>query len=116
MRHSKRVGGLTSEPPEASQAEAWAGGHPVAYAFVHPHRLCILLAVAAANAGNPLLQMRGNAGSHDMELGAGTLRALRGATSAGARVPIPRCAVQHRRGPTVQGPPAHRLLACLALP
>lgn len=47
-------------------------------------------AVAAANAGNPLLQMRGNAGSHDMELGAGTLRALRGATSAGARVPIPR--------------------------
>ncbi|KAL4425715.1 hypothetical protein ABPG75_009731 [Micractinium tetrahymenae] len=47
-------------------------------------------AVAAAHPGNPLLQMRGNAGSHDVALGTGTLRALRGATSAATRVPIPR--------------------------
>lgn len=47
-------------------------------------------AVAAAHAGNPLLQMRGNAGSHDLELGAATLRALKAATSPDAVVPLPR--------------------------
>ncbi|EFN57470.1 hypothetical protein CHLNCDRAFT_30404 [Chlorella variabilis] len=47
-------------------------------------------AVSAAHPGNPLLQMRGNAGSHDMQLGTDTLRALRGATSAGSSVPVPR--------------------------
>ncbi|PSC67851.1 hypothetical protein C2E20_8522 [Micractinium conductrix] len=46
--------------------------------------------VAAAHPGNPLLEMRGNAGSHDMQLGADTLRALQGATAAGTTVPLPR--------------------------
>ena len=49
-----------------------------------------LPAVAAAHADNPLLQQRGNAGSHDVALGTATLRALRGASMLGARVPIPR--------------------------
>lgn len=48
-------------------------------------------AVAAANPGNPLLQMRGNAGSHDMGLGTDTLQALKAATRPGSSVPIPRC-------------------------
>lgn len=47
-------------------------------------------AVAAANPGNPLLQMRGNAGSHDMGLGTDTLQALKAATRPGSSVPIPR--------------------------
>jgi D-glycerate 3-kinase len=47
-------------------------------------------ALAAAHAGNPLLQMRGNAGSHDVALGAATLRALRAAGAADAPVPLPR--------------------------
>ena len=47
-------------------------------------------AVAKEHTGNPLLQMRGNAGSHDLELGASTLRALRAATSAENVVPLPR--------------------------
>ncbi|PRW59300.1 D-glycerate 3- chloroplastic [Chlorella sorokiniana] len=46
--------------------------------------------VATANPGNPLLQMRGNAGSHDMGLGTDTLQALKAATRAGSSVPIPR--------------------------
>ncbi|KAI3438644.1 hypothetical protein D9Q98_001066 [Chlorella vulgaris] len=46
--------------------------------------------VSAAHPGNPLLQMRGNAGSHDMQLGTDTLRALKGATAPGSSVPIPR--------------------------
>lgn len=46
--------------------------------------------VAAEHAGNPLLQMRGNAGSHDVELGATTLRALRAATSSDDVVALPR--------------------------
>lgn len=33
-------------------------------------------ALAAANPSNPLLQYRGNAGSHDLQLGTDTLRAL----------------------------------------
>lgn len=49
-----------------------------------------LCAVSAAHPGNPLLQMRGNAGSHDMQLGTDTLRALKGATAPGSSVPIPR--------------------------
>jgi pantothenate kinase-related protein Tda10 len=52
-------------------------------------------AVAAAHPDNPLLQMRGNAGSHDMELGTSTLRALREASSPSITVPIPRHAVEH---------------------
>ena len=40
--------------------------------------------------GNPLLQMRGNAGTHDLELGTRTLRALQGATGPTSSVPLPR--------------------------
>lgn len=47
-------------------------------------------AVKAANAGNPLLEMRGNAGSHDVALGTNTLKALRAATAPGSSVPLPR--------------------------
>ena len=46
--------------------------------------------VATAHPTNPLLQMRGNAGSHDLELGTSTLSALRAATSAKSVVPLPR--------------------------
>ncbi|GAB4816968.1 hypothetical protein N2152v2_004014 [Parachlorella kessleri] len=46
--------------------------------------------VAAAHPDNPLLQQRGNAGSHDVQLGTSTLQALRQATTAGTRVPLPR--------------------------
>lgn len=62
---------------------------------MHLHRLPSLsaLAVAAANSGNPLLQMRGNAGSHDMGLGTETLQALKAATRPGSSVPIPRWAL-----------------------
>lgn len=35
-------------------------------------------ALAAANPSNPLLQYRGNAGSHDLQLGTDTLHALTG--------------------------------------
>lgn len=47
-------------------------------------------ALAAAHPGNPLLELRGNAGTHDMALGTSSLRALRAATQPGATVPIPR--------------------------
>lgn len=47
-------------------------------------------AVAQTYATNPLLQMRGNAGSHDLDLGAETLQALRAATSSKDAVKLPR--------------------------
>jgi D-glycerate 3-kinase len=47
-------------------------------------------AVAQTYSTNPLLQMRGNAGSHDLDLGAETLQALRAATSAKDSVKLPR--------------------------
>jgi hypothetical protein len=43
-------------------------------------------AVAAAHPGNPLLQLRGNAGSHDLELGRETLTKLKGLTKTGEKV------------------------------
>jgi D-glycerate 3-kinase len=46
-------------------------------------------ALAAAHRGNPLLELRGNAGSHDLELGSATLAALR-AAGPGDSVPLPR--------------------------
>ena len=47
-------------------------------------------AVAAEHPNNPLLQMRGNAGSHDLVLGTETLLALKSATSADSVVHLPR--------------------------
>ena len=92
---------------QGQQAGGWVGGwvqgragHPCAPsiigmngAFQSPATNAVAWcpAVSAAHPGNPLLQMRGNAGSHDMQLGTDTLRALRGATSAGSSVPVPRC-------------------------
>ena len=46
-------------------------------------------ALAAANPGNPLLELRGNAGSHDLRLGADTLAAL-AAAGPGTSIPLPR--------------------------
>ncbi|GBF88798.1 hypothetical protein Rsub_01699 [Raphidocelis subcapitata] len=47
-------------------------------------------ALAAAEPGNRLLQLRGNAGSHDLGLGERTLGALRGLTAAGRTAAVPR--------------------------
>lgn len=47
-------------------------------------------ALAAANAGNPLLELRGNAGSHDLKLGQDTLAALASARAGGTPVSLPR--------------------------
>ena len=47
-------------------------------------------ALAQANPGNPLLEFRGNAGSHDLELGAETVKALRACTFKDAEVRCPR--------------------------
>lgn len=48
-------------------------------------------AVAAAHPSNPLLQVRGNAGTHDLPLGSSTLRELvHGPDEPGRGVPVPR--------------------------
>jgi D-glycerate 3-kinase len=47
-------------------------------------------ALAAAHPDNRLLQLRGNAGSHDLQLGTDTLRQLRGLTRAGDSAAVPR--------------------------
>lgn len=47
-------------------------------------------AVTARHAGNKLLTHRGNALTHDLDLGRATLSALRHATAAHARVELPR--------------------------
>lgn len=47
-------------------------------------------ALAASNSKNPLLQVRGNAGTHDLALGNSTLKQLMKATSADSEVAIPR--------------------------
>lgn len=46
-------------------------------------------ALAAANPDNRLLALRGNAGSHDLQLGRDTLQQLKACTAAGS-VPVPR--------------------------
>lgn len=48
------------------------------------------VAVAEEHAGNRLLEMRGNAGSHDVALGTKTLQALKNATSPESTVALPR--------------------------
>ena len=70
-------------------------------------------ALADANAGNPLLELRGNAGTHDLALGAATLKAL-AAAGPGESVAVPRYDKAAHGGlgdrapqeawPTVQGP------------
>ncbi|GFH21786.1 uncharacterized protein HaLaN_19153, partial [Haematococcus lacustris] len=46
-------------------------------------------ALAARHPDNPLLQYRGNAGSHDLELGSSSLRALRGLRQPGQTAAVP---------------------------
>jgi D-glycerate 3-kinase len=47
-------------------------------------------ALAAAHPDNRLLTLRGNAGSHDLQLGRETLQQLKGLTSSGATTAVPR--------------------------
>ncbi len=47
-------------------------------------------ALAAANPSNPLLQYRGNAGTHDLELGSRTLQALKALRSPQQTAGVPR--------------------------
>lgn len=47
-------------------------------------------ALAAAHPDNRLLQLRGNAGTHDLTLGTATLNTLKGLTGAGAKAKVPR--------------------------
>ncbi|KAG2492776.1 hypothetical protein HYH03_008940 [Edaphochlamys debaryana] len=47
-------------------------------------------ALAEANPGNRLLQLRGNAGTHDLALGSATIQELRGLRQAGATAAVPR--------------------------
>lgn len=54
-------------------------------------------AVAAASPSNPLLQVRGNAGTHDVELGSATLRALKHSDS-GETLALPRYDKAQRGG------------------
>ncbi|KAG0607984.1 hypothetical protein M758_8G069100 [Ceratodon purpureus] len=46
--------------------------------------------VSESNPGNRLLEMRGNAGSHDLQLGTETLNALRSLTTSGKEIKLPR--------------------------
>mmetsp|Transcript_14462 Transcript_14462/g.45974 ORF Transcript_14462/g.45974 Transcript_14462/m.45974 type:complete len:388 (-) Transcript_14462:69-1232(-) len=46
--------------------------------------------LGAKHEGNRLLKFRGNAGSHDLELGSSALEALKGCTSAGSSAGMPR--------------------------
>jgi D-glycerate 3-kinase len=72
------------------------------------------VAVAAKYNGNRLLEMRGNAGSHDVDLGTKTLKALKKATKEGSSVALPRYDKSAFQGkgdrsdpstwPVVQGP------------
>ncbi|KAJ7526335.1 hypothetical protein O6H91_16G002300 [Diphasiastrum complanatum] len=45
--------------------------------------------LAAENAGNALLELRGNAGTHDLPFGTEALKSLRGLTSKGSKLKIP---------------------------
>jgi len=47
-------------------------------------------ALAAANPDNRLLALRGNAGSHDLQLGRETLQQLKACTAPGSTVAVPR--------------------------
>ncbi|CAM9840144.1 unnamed protein product, partial [Phaeothamnion confervicola] len=100
--------------------------------FAHAGKTCAVLslddfylrgcdqdALARANMDNPLLQVRGNAGTHDLSLGLDTLRRLR-RLAAGETAPLPRYDKAARGGrgdrlpeaawPAVAAPPAVVLL------
>jgi D-glycerate 3-kinase len=62
-------------------------------------------ALAASNAGNPLLELRGNAGSHDLTLGTATLAALASA-GPGDTVALPRYDKAAHGGLGDRAPPA----------
>jgi D-glycerate 3-kinase len=47
-------------------------------------------ALAAANSDNRLLALRGNAGSHDLDLGRQALQQLKACTDSSSSVPVPR--------------------------
>jgi D-glycerate 3-kinase len=47
-------------------------------------------ALAAANPDNRLVALRGNAGTHDLQLGRDTLLQLKGCTGSGSTVAVPR--------------------------
>jgi pantothenate kinase-related protein Tda10 len=51
-----------------------------------PERLQDQRQLAVENPDNPLLQVRGNAGTHDIELGRATLEALTSATASDSQV------------------------------
>lgn len=48
-------------------------------------------ALAEAHPGNALLQLRGNAGTHDLALGAVTLQELKGLSRPNTQAAVPRC-------------------------
>lgn len=54
--------------------------------------------LAAENPGNALLELRGNAGSHDLKLGTQTLEALRNLSSLGRKAKVPRYDKSARSG------------------
>ncbi|KAI5073755.1 hypothetical protein GOP47_0011768 [Adiantum capillus-veneris] len=70
--------------------------------------------LAAENPGNSLLELRGNAGSHDLKLGMQTLEALRHLSSPGRKAKVPRYDKSARSGrgdradpslwPEIEGP------------
>ncbi len=57
-------------------------------------------ALAAANPENRLLQLRGNAGTHDLGLGSATLGQLLGLTSDGSEASVPRCVDRQQAPPS----------------
>eukprot|EP00850_Spirogloea_muscicola_P011528 SM000072S21162 [mRNA] locus=s72:29135:33045:- [translate_table: standard] len=71
-------------------------------------------ALRDANPGNQLLELRGNAGSHDLALGMATLKALKGLSKPGDKFRVPRYNKSARAGkgdradastwPEVEGP------------
>lgn len=54
--------------------------------------------MAAENSGNSLLELRGNAGSHDLKLGTETLDALRNLSTVGRKAKVPRYDKSARNG------------------
>eukprot|EP00884_Botryococcus_braunii_P002974 jgi/Botrbrau1/12678/Bobra.67_1s0042.1 len=63
-------------------------------------------ALAKANPHNKLLQLRGNAGSHDLQLGTATLEALVSAVRPGQRVSVPRYDKSQYGGRGDRAPPS----------
>lgn len=77
---------------EQLEALCNAGGQPAASVSIDDFYLTRAQqeALAAAHPDNRLLALRGNAGSHDLQLGADTLSALRGLSAKGSSTAVPR--------------------------